>query len=495
MTSPQRNAEGIQDREFLFSVSFFPVILVHDPMMNSNTEPALLDRAIRFAPLIFLVLAIVSGGICLKFFGPFTGDSSRYLLLGHNLARGHGFSAAAAPPFHPETFRPPLYPAFLATMMRLGLGVYGIIAVQLLSYYLAVILMVRTASTITGNRLSALLLGLILTGYPPLVHWGVSITSEFLCSVLYCILCWSAYSFFRRPSWANTSVLSLTSAALFLTRPEYIVLFPLLVGISLYRFHRNSTWYYTGALAILMVLPIGGWMLRNVAVIPGPPRPLGLGAGMTLWIRTIELQEPDVGRRTAWLAHPDFQTLHSRDDPSALRVADDNLRREAVEVIRAMAIFPGRVTHQALRARVGRGLRSWSSHRPSMVHGRYLVLAVSAQFSGHGLDAGAVVRILAFGTNCFWGGSDPRFRRYGSPIHRSAEDLLIHVFLLLACITSAVVLRSPGGPAGGTSGSGAITRRSRQFSVIRRPDPRLGSRRSHARVDIENISEPEETHQ
>ena len=302
--------------------------------MNNNTEPALLDRAIRFAPLIFLGLAIVSGGICLGFFGPFTGDSSRYLLLGQNLARSHGFSAATAPPYYPETFRPPLYPAFLATMMRLGLGVYGIIAVQLLSYYLAVILIVRTASTITGNRLSALLLGLILMGYPPLVHWVVSITSEFLCSVLYCILCWSAYSFFRRPSWANTSVLSLTSAALFLTRPEYIVLFPLLVGISLYRFHRNSTWCYTGALAILMVLPTSGWMMRNVAVTPGPPRPLGLGAGMTLWIRTIELQEPDVGRRTAWLAHPDFQTLHSKDDPSALRVADDNLRREAIEVIR-----------------------------------------------------------------------------------------------------------------------------------------------------------------
>ena len=169
--------------------------------MNSNTEPALLDRAIRFAPLIFLVLAIVSGGICLGFFGPFTGDSSRYLLLGQNLARGHGFSAATVPPYHPETFRPPLYPAFLATVMRLGLGVYGIIAVQLLCYYLAVILMVRTASTITGNCLSAFLLGLILTGYPPLVHWVVSMTSEFLCSVLYCILCWSAYSFFRIPSW------------------------------------------------------------------------------------------------------------------------------------------------------------------------------------------------------------------------------------------------------------------------------------------------------
>ena len=36
-------------------------------MMKSNTEPVLLDRAIRFAPLIFLVLAIVSGGICLGF--------------------------------------------------------------------------------------------------------------------------------------------------------------------------------------------------------------------------------------------------------------------------------------------------------------------------------------------------------------------------------------------------------------------------------------------
>ena len=220
--------------------------------------------------------------------------------------------------------------------------------------------------------------------------------------------------------------------------------------------------------------------MRNVAVIPGPPRPLGLGAGMTLWVRTIELQEPDVGRRTAWLAHPDFQTLHSKDDPSALRVADDNLRREAIEVIRVR--WPSYLEESLIKLFV----REWVEvFAPGLPIGLlWTTAAISFSLLALGYLGMALMRaqwsecwplvLITFGvaaTHAF-GGTEAR---YTAPL----RTLLIHVFLLLACITSAVVFRSPGGPASGTSGSGTITRRSRQFSVIRRPDPRLGSRRSH----------------
>jgi hypothetical protein len=46
--------------------------------------------------LLLLLCSLVV--VCVALFGPYTGDSARYLILGRNLAAGVGFSAGSQPP-------------------------------------------------------------------------------------------------------------------------------------------------------------------------------------------------------------------------------------------------------------------------------------------------------------------------------------------------------------------------------------------------------------
>src|SRR5689334_10230314 len=81
--------------------------------------------------LLISGLVFVTGLICLRVFGPYTGDSARYLALARNLAAGNGFSASASSPYYPEIFRAPLYPLFLSVLFRFNIGVTGAVLVQL----------------------------------------------------------------------------------------------------------------------------------------------------------------------------------------------------------------------------------------------------------------------------------------------------------------------------------------------------------------------------
>ncbi len=166
-----------------------------------------------------LVLLLTTSAVgCLAFFGPYTGDSGRYLRLAANLADGNGLSAATQPPYDPEVFRPPMYPLFLAGLKGLGLDVYGIILVQVILYLVAINFAMRTTVAVTGNQLAAGLLGFLMAAHPALMRWTVSITTEVLCTTLFCLVAWCVAKDLRQPTWSNTIVLGICIVTLFLTR-------------------------------------------------------------------------------------------------------------------------------------------------------------------------------------------------------------------------------------------------------------------------------------
>src|SRR5258707_1185660 len=84
-----------------------------DPKLRSP-NPMTISRA--------LWIAAIAGGLALRLYlvlqPPLvTPDSlTRYEPIARNLAAGHGFSRAAAPPYAPDGFNQPGYPLFLAAI-------------------------------------------------------------------------------------------------------------------------------------------------------------------------------------------------------------------------------------------------------------------------------------------------------------------------------------------------------------------------------------------
>jgi hypothetical protein len=284
---------------------------------------------------LVLVLLVSSAAICLVLFGPYTGDSERYLILARNLSDGIGFSAASHPPYYPEMFRPPMYPLFLAGPIRLGLGIPGILAIQVVLYFVAILLTVQLTVTVTGSEVVAKCVGLLLACYLPLVHWIVSITTETLCVLFFCGCSAALIRHLQAPSWWNTTSLGVSVVGLFLTRVSYLALLPVVVGLSLFRLRKRGL-HYSVVLALITVVPIAGWITRNLTVMPGSFNPLGFNTGIALWARAIELTEPNIAAVAAATSrNADFNTVHSSADPLVQAKADERLSRWALGVIRS----------------------------------------------------------------------------------------------------------------------------------------------------------------
>lgn len=284
---------------------------------------------------IAMILLAVSSVTCAKVFGVYTGDSQRYLLLANNIAAGNGFSASPAQPYQPEVFRPPLYPYFLGLIFKLRLGIYGAAIAQLALYFVAVALAERICLIVTGDRLVALGALFLLSVYLPIVRWMVTITTESLCAVLFCLFCYSFLKIVERPGWLNVSVNALSLSGLALTRQAYVVLWPLAVGLVYWLLRGKAGKRYLIVMALIPAIVVGAWSWRNLKAMPGAFQPLGIGSGMTLFVGAVELQEKEIAKRDDWImGNPDFHIVHTGSDVAAQVEADRNLRQAAVSVIR-----------------------------------------------------------------------------------------------------------------------------------------------------------------
>jgi len=290
---------------------------------------------LAFYTAMLLALLATSATVCLARFGPYTGDSGRYLQIAANLSNGNGFSGATQAPYDPEVFRPPMYPLFLAGLMRLGLDVYGVVLVQIVLYVTAIQIAMRTTLTVTGNPLAAGLQGLLLAANPALVRWTVSITTEALCTALFCLVAWCIVRSLHQATWSNTITLGISIVFLLLTRATYVVLVPLVIGVSLITSWKVGRLRYVGVLAMIVLVPTALWIGRNLSMMPSEFHPFGIGSGMALWGRAVELQEASQQRGTVLIAsNRDYQVAHEGTDPALQAKADADLFRAASEAIR-----------------------------------------------------------------------------------------------------------------------------------------------------------------
>jgi hypothetical protein len=279
----------------------------------------------------------ISGGIalaCYLTFGPLMGDSRRYLRIAENLLRQQEFSASTSAPLWPELFRAPLYPLFLAVALAPGWGVQGAVALQWLLYAASLLLIHRMALRVHGDDRAADLAVLVLAVHAPVIRWMVQVDTEAVMLPLLAALTWLVLRHLDSPRLAQSVLLGLVAGAVFLLRTDYILV--LLAAPILACLVQGGRARVRRALLVAAVAwgIGGGWMLRNALVVPGHFRPLGVGGGMALWVRSVEVAVPDPEQRERVVLHdPRIRTLHDTTEPAALVEADRSLMAAGVAAL------------------------------------------------------------------------------------------------------------------------------------------------------------------
>lgn len=211
--------------------------------------------------LLALVVRFAALALLLPQFKPDV-DLDWYRSLGRNLASGKGFVAQSANGQElPQVDRTPVYPLFLAAIIRLGgdrLGLF--LAVQCvvgaLTCALTTLLAMRWLST--GWSMLA---GLLITFDPNSIARCVDLRTETVFTALIvagaCLLAW------RTEAWWPWFLAGLTGSAASLCRPIAIGLWvaAVLVGVA-----WRVRWTCMGAFMVGFLLLIGPWMARNAAL-------------------------------------------------------------------------------------------------------------------------------------------------------------------------------------------------------------------------------------
>jgi 4-amino-4-deoxy-L-arabinose transferase-like glycosyltransferase len=203
-----------------------------------------------------------------------TGDGSTYVVSAELLAHGHGFVSAGLFGMSrgqisiPAAEHPPAWTMVLAPVALLG-------AKRILYFQLAAAL-IGTATVgvvgLTGRRIAGVRAGLIAAAiaalYPNLWMYERTVACETLGLLLTALIVFVAYGYWQRPRRSAVIALGLLVGALALTRPETVLLLPLLLA-PLLLFTRTIDratqlrWLALGA--AMTALTIVPWATYNTA--------------------------------------------------------------------------------------------------------------------------------------------------------------------------------------------------------------------------------------
>ncbi len=197
------------------------------------------------------------------FFLPHAHPGGDYYHLAANLLKGHGLTMSSSPPYIPSTIRGPLYPLFIALIVKIFGDQPNIVFIMqaLLSVFNC--LLTFLLGRYLFNQKVGFWAGLIYALHPYPGLWDVVYAPESLCAFF--LLC----AFFFLAKWRQESKLQylITSGILFacsaLTRPDYLLLggfvLPILI---LVKGLRQACRAFVPFLLVfsLAILP---WTLRN----------------------------------------------------------------------------------------------------------------------------------------------------------------------------------------------------------------------------------------
>jgi 4-amino-4-deoxy-L-arabinose transferase-like glycosyltransferase len=185
---------------------------------------------------------------------PYGGDASEYIAYATNMLKGV-FSRSELHPT-PDAFRTPGYPAFVAlAMLQEGDWYLRLIQWQALLGTATVALVMA----IPRSRPVALGAGLLMALWPHEIAATGEVLSEVLLAFVLTLALWTATQALQRRSWGWSAATGLALGAAYLVNPV-LALFPPVVAIV---FWRAGLARQGLALALVALLAVGGWSVRN----------------------------------------------------------------------------------------------------------------------------------------------------------------------------------------------------------------------------------------
>lgn len=262
-------------------------------------------------------------------------DAAQYLTLAANLASGNGYSLWPSAPFDPDVYRSPGYPLFLAFLMKCGLGMIGMAAVQVwleMVSYLTVARMVAWRFGVGAARL-----GFVIALFCPFTaSLPMLFLSESLALPLVNLLFAAALS---GASPRRSVLLGISLGLLCLCRGGFLPAIPLaMLAVALPRTAAFGGRLGCAALllvgALLPLLPYGAWNLEHHGRFSLTP-PAGLGRAMWGGVCQMEIRTQDLPN-DVWNLHEAIWGDGShRPSSRELLAADQAMMQEAREAIGA----------------------------------------------------------------------------------------------------------------------------------------------------------------
>ena len=237
--------------------------------MNIRSEKKILFTILILGLLIRLGLIMFFDGSHRLFHD---GDSAEYLALAENLRLGHGFTWDKSAPFHPNSFRTPIYPGFLF-LARFLFGSYeAALIIQSVLVVLSAYLLYLIGKEYFNRKIALWSAGIFL-----FVPFSVNVSVKFLTQTLFLSLLilsvWSWVQFLKKQQNKYFLLTSILLPALALTRPiaQYIVPVFILslayaayfgqINLGLKRFLKLGV-----AMSIVFIVILTPWLIRNYSL-------------------------------------------------------------------------------------------------------------------------------------------------------------------------------------------------------------------------------------
>jgi len=278
-------------------------------------------------------------------------DTERYDRIGWNLARGNGYSASLEPPYEPDVFRAPGYPAFLAAVYRV-VG-HDLQAVRLFQAFLLSFLVPLThfVARAAFDRPTALLSACLAALYPYFWVYSAAVLSDGLAALLTAgAMALLVLSLERRAGWAliagiGLGVLSLfkpamllfpiVAAAIYAVRDRWS---PPVVGVTAGVLRGRGVWMERAVAclvgAMLIVCP---WTAHNYRVT-GRLLPVASGGGLMLYAGAVAgATEYDLNEFHQRVELGDWRILAEQHetDPCRVLALDDQMKADGLRLIAA----------------------------------------------------------------------------------------------------------------------------------------------------------------
>ena len=192
--------------------------------------------------------------------------SDGYYVISQNILQGNGFSGDNAPPYTPNSFRPPLQPYFLAATAFLFGGYWAPLVLLLLIGSIVPLLAMRIVSYLFESRKIAIATGILLAIEPISIFFSTVFYSEMLFMPFFLLAVLYAYKYVQGEVWYH----GLFSAAFLgiATLVKAVTTYLPIVFVALFLFHFRKELTKKRIVAAVsyiavFILVISPWLYRN----------------------------------------------------------------------------------------------------------------------------------------------------------------------------------------------------------------------------------------